>query len=100
MTNSFIHRGKKVIINGESFKFELFSLLEHSYALSENETGRIYEQGRKHYIITKDNRQIPHSLNWMDGNRYIARINDLRMLLKEQTLNENREKERIKNLKR
>jgi hypothetical protein len=100
LNNSFIHRGKKVIINGESFNFELFLLLEPSYTLSENETGRIYEHGRKHYTITKDNRQIPQPLNWMDGNRYIARINDIRMLLKEQTLNENREKERIKNLKR
>lgn len=97
---TFIHRGKKVIINGESFNFELFSLLEPSYTLSGNETGRIYEQGIKHYTITKDNRQIPRSLNWTDGNRYIARINDLRMLLNEQTLDENREKERIKSLKR
>ena len=95
---TFIHNGNKIIINGESFKYKTFSLLEPDYTLSDREIGRVYEQGKKHYTTT-GKRQIRQPSNWMDGDRYIARINDLRMLEKEQRLSEEKEKERIKNIK-
>ena len=90
---TFIHNGNKIIINGESFDYEIFSLLEPEYTLSGDEVGRVYEQGKKLYTTT-GKRQIIQPLNWMDGNRYIARINDLRMLVNEQKLEKKRERVR------
>ena len=90
----FIHNGNIIIINGESFTYEIFSLLEPEYTLSGDEVGRVYEQGKKHYTTT-GKRQIPQLLNWMDGDRYISRINDLKMIVFEEEI----EKERIKKLK-
>ena len=95
---TFIHNGNKIIINGESFDYEIFSLLEPEYTLSGDEVGRVYEQGKKHYTTT-GKRQIPQLLNWMDGDRYIARINDLKMIIRDKEFEEKAEKERIKKIK-
>tara|TARA_Y100000310_G_C20028255_1_gene510580 strand:- start:109 stop:480 length:372 start_codon:yes stop_codon:yes gene_type:complete len=95
---TFIHNGNKIIINGESFIYEIFSLLEPEYTLSDGEIGRVYEQGEKHYTTT-GKRQIPQPLKWLDGDRYIARINDLRMLVIEKKTTEQDRKDRIIEIK-
>ena len=95
---TFIHNGNKIIINGESFNYKTFFLLEPNYTLSDKEIGRVYEQGKKHYTTT-GKRQIRQPLNWMDGDRYIARINDLKMLEEEQRISEEKERKRIKDIK-
>ena len=96
---TFIHNGNKIIINGESFDYEIFSLLEPEYTLSGDEVARVYEQGKKHFTTT-GKRQIPQLLNWIDGDRYIARVNDLKMIVWEKEQTEKIEKERILKLKR
>jgi len=95
---TFIHNGNKIVINGESFDYKIFSLLEPEYTLSEGEVGRVYEQGKRHYTTT-GKRQIPQLLNWMDGDRYIARVNDLKMLIQDKEFEEEVENKRIKELK-
>jgi hypothetical protein len=79
--NSFRHLPDGIIeINDEQFDLELFVEVEPDYSLPEGATSRFYDGSR--HIIYSENNQILGESPWIDGDRYLTRIEDLNLLIK------------------
>ena len=71
-------------INGVRFPYEIFLRLEPDYVKPMGMSWRMYEQGLYHHIHTIDASQISGEYPWEDGDRYISRLGDLKILFQEQ----------------
>lgn len=67
-------------INGVRFPYELFLILEPDYVKPLGMKWRMYEQGAYHHIHTIDSSQVSGEYPWEDGDRYISRLADLKLL--------------------
>jgi len=67
-------------INGVRFPYEVFLRLEPDYVKPSGMKWRMYEQGSYHHIHTIDASQISGEYPWEDGDRYISRLGDLKLL--------------------
>lgn len=71
-------------INGVRFPYEIFLRLEPDYVKPLGMSWRMYEQGSYHHIHTMDSSQVSGEYPWEDGDRYISRLGDLKILAQEQ----------------
>jgi len=71
-------------INGVKFDYETFLSVEPNYIKPVGMSWRHYEQGSTHQIITIDGSQTSGEFPWEDGDRYISRLGDLKMMQKEE----------------
>ena len=71
-------------INGVKFDYETFLSVEPNYIKPVGMSWRHYEQGSTHQIITIDGNQTSGEFPWEDGDRYISRLGDLKMMQKEE----------------
>ena len=95
----FSHLDDKVVINGESFDLSDFMKIEPNYSLPDGAIGVFYRPGERKYYIMKDNYQINESAKWIDGDRYIDRINDLKILIEDENIENQKRKEEIEKIK-
>ena len=75
MTKTFFQDDEKVIINGKQFELDLFLTLDPNYHYHKGWT-RHYVENKKH---TYGNGKCLTSgpLNWIKGNNYCTKVNDL-----------------------
>ena len=78
--NTFCHLPDDIIeINGEKFDLELFLEVEPEYSLPEGMVGRKYDEN-KHILHSSDSSFVGE-LPWEDGERYVTRSPDLKLLI-------------------
>ena len=90
----------KVTINGESFDLKEFMKIEPNYSLPDGAIGVVYRPGERKYYIMEDNYQVNETPKWMDGDRYINRINDLKILIEDEIIENDIRKKEIQNIKK
>ena len=71
-------------INGVKFDYETFLSVEPDYVKPVGMSWRYYEQGATHQIHTIDGSQTSGEYPWEDGDRYISRLGDLKVMQKEE----------------
>ena len=71
-------------INGVKFDYDVFLEVEPNYVKPAGMSWRHYEQGATHQIHTIDGSQIAGEFPWEDGDRYISRLGDLKVMRAEQ----------------
>ena len=76
-----------------------FIKIEPNYSLPDGAVGVVYRPGDRKYYIMKDNYQVNEVPKWMDGDRYINRINDLKILIEDSILENNIRKEKVEKMK-
>ena len=67
-------------INGVKFDYDVFLEVEPNYVKPAGMSWRHYEQGATHQIHTIDGSQIAGEFPWEDGDRYISRLGDLKVM--------------------
>jgi len=67
-------------INGVKFDYDVFLEVEPDYVKPAGMSWRHYEQGATHQIHTIDGSQIAGEFPWEDGDRYISRLGDLKVM--------------------
>lgn len=67
-------------INGVKFDYDVFLEVEPNYVKPVGMSWRHYEQGATHQIHTIDGSQIAGEFPWEDGDRYISRLGDLKVM--------------------
>ena len=67
-------------INGVKFDYDVFLEVEPNYMKPAGMSWRHYEQGATHQIHTIDGSQIAGEFPWEDGDRYISRLGDLKVM--------------------
>ena len=95
----FSHLNDKVVINGETFNLDHFKKIEPNYTLPEGAIGVVYKPNQRRYYIMNDNYQMNESINWVDGDRYISRIQDLKILKEDDRIENELRKKDAKSLK-
>ena len=71
-------------INGVKFDYETFLSVEPDYVKPTGMSWRYYEQGATHQIHTIDGSQTSGEYPWEDGDRYISRLGDFKVMQKEE----------------
>jgi len=67
-------------INGVKFDYDVFLEVEPNYVKPVGMSWRHYEQGATHQIHTTDGSQIAGEFPWEDGDRYISRLGDFKVM--------------------
>ena len=67
-------------INGVKFDYDVFLEVEPNYVKPAGMSWRHYEQGATHQIHTIDGSQVAGEFPWEDGDRYISRLGDLKVM--------------------
>ena len=67
-------------INGVKFDYDVFLEVEPDYVKPAGMSWRHYEQGATHQIHTIDGSQIAGEFPWEDGDRYISRLGDFKVM--------------------
>lgn len=79
--NTFRHRADGIIeINGEEFELKLFTEVEPEYSLPEGCVSRFYDGEQQQHILYTKESQSAGELPWEDGERYLTRIPDLKLM--------------------
>ena len=71
-------------INGVKFEYETFLSVEPNYTKPIGMAWRHYEQGSHHQLHTVDGSQTSGEYPWADGDRYISRLGDFKMMQQEE----------------
>jgi hypothetical protein len=75
----FIYTTSGVTINGISYPIDLFLQLEPGFKIPDGCRYLTYIPGKKSFYTT-ENSQYPFHQPWPDGDRYIKRCGDLKLL--------------------
>ena len=67
-------------INGVKFDYDTFLEVEPNYVKPVGMSWRHYEQGATHQIHTIDGSQVAGEFPWEDGDRYISRLGDFKVM--------------------
>jgi len=80
----FIHEQDDTInINNFKIPYDTFLELEPNYIKQENFLRREYHSGSHHHVFLMDGSQIQGEFPWEDGDKYIKRLGDFKVYMKE-----------------
>ena len=85
-------------INGVKFEYETFLDVEPDYTKPVGMSWRHYEQGSYHKIHNTDGSQTGGEYPWEDGDRYISRLGDFKVMQQEEQSDKKTIADRIEEL--